>query len=223
MEQRESVRNINGHSGQTTKDYYLKENRKQDVVNTTGIMTMQNKPGVPDSSEQNDNENFTFDQDFTPVALPMHGDENWRVSFEPRDPVVFDLKQFGAKSVQHSSLPFRDEVVTQTTVKTINLDEGVIGSKHPEKNLNARKAQWTDEEIDTVGEWCIKTLKTNPSLEPCIISKCNSYIMKTKAVREIFHPLHIASSARLRYGYDRYRMKHNIPFGAAANALYEMP
>ena len=102
-------------------------------------------------------------------------------------------------------------------VTTLNLNEGIIGSKHPDKNVKAQKAKWTDEEVDAVGEWCLATLHTKPEWGPSIISKCLAYIMKTKNIRELFHPIHIASSARLRYGYDKYRMKHNIPVGIIHN------
>jgi hypothetical protein len=80
--------------------------------------------------------------------------------------------------------PYRS--TTDLPITTLNLNEGIIGSKHPDQNVMAQKARWTDKEVDTVGEWCLATLHTKPEWGPCIISKCLSYIMKSKAIRELF-------------------------------------
>jgi len=147
-------------------------------------------------------------------------DENidWKALFDDGENCnIMDGVNLFDSNVAMQINPYTSAQPLPLPVATLNLNEGIIGLKHPDQNGRARKAKWTDEEVDIVGEWCLSTLQSKPEWGPCIISKCLAYIMKTKNIREVFHPLHVASSARLRYGYDKYRMKHGIPMGIIEN------
>ena len=84
---------------------------------------------------------------------------------------------------------------------------GSVGSKHPCINMpsSQKRAQWTNEEINFVGWWCTETLAINPLLANKIVSQCLNFIMSNKEARSIFHPIHVLSSGRLKYGYDVYK------------------
>ena len=227
--QRTAISNISGHSSRVTKDYYVRMERKEDVKNSN--VAFASFGGVHEDSVLNENEpsrlnvvdnedqesswiegsfdDSLFDNEFlvTPEPACIKSVNGYGVKrsssetqlnhdFEFRHAIDFSLNQVDGKEVYNTSL---------------NMQGGAIGANHPEKNFQAKKAMWTDEEVDIVGNWCVETLKKRPEWAGCIISKCNNYIMQDKNIRQLFHPLHVASSARLRYGYDKYRMKHNIP------------
>jgi hypothetical protein len=210
-EQRESISNINGHSSSTTKDYYVKLSRHDDVSNTVNAFdAFQSQYASPSK------ESIIYkDQQCT-----SYKDENidWKALFDDGENCnIMDSVNLFDSNVAMQINPYTSIQPLPLPVATLNLNEGIIGLKHPDQNEKARKAKWTDEEVDIVGEWCLSTLQSKPEWGPCIISKCLSHIMKNKSIREVFHPIHIASSARLRYGYDKYRIKHGIPVGIIEN------
>ncbi len=52
-----------------------------------------------------------------------------------------------------------------------------------------------------------KNIEANPAWEKTIVSKCTKYIKSTPAVREIFHPIHITDSTRLRHGLETFNKR----------------
>jgi hypothetical protein len=199
--QREAISNVNGHSSQTTKDYYLRANRIQDVKNSAAAFQKMVSPLEPagDNMEEDNSSwmtNLFDDDDLIDESSVGYNLLNGRVFNEAAVPSIFT----------------NDEVVS-SAYETNLRPQSKVGESHPEKKSNLRRAEWTDAEVEFVGQWCSKTLRDRPEWSDSIISKCNNFIVHDEEIRKLFHPNHIASSARLRYGYDKYRMKHGIPIG----------
>jgi hypothetical protein len=94
----------------------------------------------------------------------------------------------------------------------MNTISGIIGSKHPhfDPSGNQLRATWTEAEIDFVGNWCNKNIQDNPAWEKTIVSRCTKYIKSTPAIRELFHPIHISDSTRLRHGLEAFNKKRKV-------------
>lgn len=203
LSQREAISNVNGHSSQTTKDYYLRANRMQDVKNAAVAFKKMSSPLEPagDNMEEDNSSWMTnlFDDD---ELIEESSVENI-VGYN-----LLNERVFNEAAVR--SIYSNDEVVP--SVYETNLrPQSKVGESHPEKKANVRRAEWTDAEVEFIGEWCSKTLRERPEWSDSIISKCNNFIVHDEEIRKLFHPNHVASSARLRHGYDKYRMKHGIP------------
>ena len=66
-----------------------------------------------------------------------------------------------------------------------------------------RRVPWTDKEISIVGTWCKSYRKEHP-FTTNVVSKCLNYI-RSSSVKTYFHPHHIADSARLRWGWQKFQ------------------
>ena len=240
--QREAISNVNGHSSQTTRDYYLKASRVEDVKNSAAAFDKMLSPGSmevfdktlsPDSLEDEDSSSWLanlFDNDEIMEVDNIESDNNGapsifneqlfngtetavkNISFNTNNgtPSMLNEQVFNEAAVRN--IYFNDETVSNVYETNLR-SQSKVGENHPEKNPNAKRAEWTDAEVEFIGEWCSKTLKKRPEWSESIISKCNHFIIHDEEIRKLFHPNHIASSARLRHGYDKYRMKHGIPIG----------
>jgi hypothetical protein len=91
-------------------------------------------------------------------------------------------------------------------------DYGTVGLKHPDINMNCKKlrATWTQDEINYVGVWCTEYLLRRPEWAGKIVAECRNNILGNGAIRELFHPIHLASSGRLKYGYDAWKKNQNV-------------
>lgn len=186
--QKHAIENVNGHDSATTRDYYVKRKRRQDAQNSFDAFD------IFDASIEQGNDQTEFPNDASQQvtsnaqnALPQYEtalDDSYLRSL--LDDLVYDIPNENKNEQGTSS--------------------GVVGSKHPyfDPLGNQLRAPWTDEEIDFVGNWCIKNIQANPAWEKTIVARCTKYIKSTPAVREIFHPLHISDSTRLRYGFEAF-------------------
>ena len=212
LSQREAISNVNGHSSQTTKDYYLRANRMQDVKNSAAAFQKMVSPLEPALEPAEDN---------------MEGDNSsWMTNLFDNDEFIEESSvenniNIGGYNLLNERV-FNDAAVRSfysnddavPSVYETNLrPQSKVGESHPEKKSNVRRAEWTDAEVEFIGEWCCKTLRERPEWSDSIISKCNNFIIHDEEIRKLFHPNHIASRARLRHGDDKYRMKHGIHIG----------
>jgi hypothetical protein len=176
--QRHAIQNVNGHDGQTMKDYYLKKSRRKDAKNAFDAFDIYDEVnGIINNVESSaDLDNFTEE------AV-----------------LEFDLENCFMDEVETN---MEVESDTRTSLQTT----GIVGCKHPDfnKSENQMRATWTDFEIETVGTWCEENKVTNPKWAKSILSKCVKYIKGDAKLREHFHQLHIFDSARLNHGWKMY-------------------
>jgi hypothetical protein len=78
----------------------------------------------------------------------------------------------------------------------------VAGNLHPHFASTNKRVPWSAAELNYVGSWC-----TANSHLCNVVAKCLHSIKNDPLVLPIFHPIHIADSARLRHGWDKYRNK----------------
>jgi hypothetical protein len=76
----------------------------------------------------------------------------------------------------------------------------VAGTLHPHFASTAKRVPWSKAELNYVGTWCTSNIHFNN-----VVAKCLHSIRNDPAVLPLFHPIHIADSARLRHAWDTYR------------------
>jgi len=175
-QQKNAIENINGHDSATVRDYYLKKSRKRDADLAFEAFDL-------------------FDGTTNPQDDDAFDDNCYDALFQPAE-----------ENLEKSIL---DEFMNpeNTVSKSVGSVEGVIGCKHPHFNQNETqlRAPWTKEEIEFVGNWCRTTIAAQPAWAKTIVAKCVKHIKASPSVREIFHPLHIYDSSRLRYAFDTFQ------------------
>ena len=177
--QKLAIENVNGHDSATTRDYYVRKKRKQDAINSLEAFS------IFDAKDDNEKDDSIYQDD----AL---------------------LDTLDDKDLFESCLEtFLEE--EEDPQDAFNSTSGVVGIKHPHYDPTATplRVPWTDAEIDFVGNWCKTNIEANPAWEKTIVSKCTKYIKSTPAVREIFHPIHITDSTRLRHGLETFNKRQN--------------
>ena len=81
------------------------------------------------------------------------------------------------------------------------------GSRHPDQTKPLApgvRFQWTDSEIQYVGEWCTKYITAHPHDHTFVVSKCLAAIRSDAAAVPIFHRSHIMNTVRLKHGLLMY-------------------
>jgi hypothetical protein len=188
--QRHAIQNVNGHDGQTMKDYYLKKSRRQDAKNAFDAFDIYDELNGfidnVDSTEAVDLENSFTNEMESKTDLLKNSFEN----------------ETSCDEVVRSRTEITEDQALQPTT-------GIVGCRHPEfnKSENQMRATWTDFEIETVGKWCEENKITNPKWSKCMLSKCVKHIKSDKVLREHFHQLHIFDSARLNHGWKMYLIR----------------
>ena len=190
--QRHAIQNVNGHDGQTMKDYYLKKSRRQDAKNAFDAFDIYDEVNrINNNVDSSANLNNSFTEE---GVMELDFENNLMDEMKSNMDVLNNLIE-SDKSYDEASLP--------TT--------GIVGCKHPEFNKSEKqmRATWTDFEIETVGKWCEENKITNPKWSKCMLSKCVKHIKSDKELREHFHQLHIFDSARLNHGWKVYLSRKN--------------
>jgi hypothetical protein len=204
--QRHAIQNVNGHDGQTMRDYYLKKSRRKDAKNASDAFDIYDDVnGIinnVDSSVDYDSANFDNIAEETMMNLNL---ENFFMD-------EIEANRNECDNLIQSDISY-DEVFPETNQASLPTT-GIVGCKHPDfnKSENQMRASWTDFEIETVGKWCEENKITNPKWSKSILSKCVKYIKSDAKLREYFHQLHIFDSARLNHGWKVYlnRKQNNL-------------
>jgi len=177
MQQKEAVHNINGHTSQVCNDFYIHEDRLDDAKNARDAFNSLPRPP----------------QMPRPLSLLQ----------QPEDPPadfnldLFDFELNEPELISDTWLPADNPVAA---------DWGSLRDDYPTRKTD-KKAVWTVAEVDYVGSWCSKTLRTSPHMKN-IVAKCLKHIRSDPAAKPIFHELHVFDSARLRNGYRCWLDKH---------------
>lgn len=185
-EQRASIHAINGHSGATTKDYYIQKVRGNDVQHAREAFqamfgAAQDAAAAAEHvvAEAADVEEVPSDASaWSPMPLPINAQSS-RTPPMPMSPPP--------------ALP----VTWQQRPAVVAID---FGTAHPDYQNTSVKARWTDEEKDYIGQWCARKLNENP-LTFNVVAKCRKHILNDPDAWPIFHANHVLDSGRLRNGY----------------------
>jgi hypothetical protein len=194
-EERAAVMNINGHSSQVTKEYYIRNEREADVAN--GCSAFKKCADLESSHSQSL---------FTPDA----GAERWTGSSSSASRFIdttesnnigIEYDFIECDTMNNSALSFEEEF--GLTVEDFSSLQALdYGAKHPNQNKDALRVAWSNEEIKIIGHWCDNALRTNPQWSSTIVARCLTFISSNDEARQYFHPHHVEDSSRLRHGYD---------------------
>jgi hypothetical protein len=148
--QKDAITDLNGHSSQVTRDYYLKTDR-----------LAQSKAGRQGFAQM--------------IGLPVDQGK-------------------------------QDELLHWPDEDTPNVP--IYGVAHPDKdNPITKRARWTHEEVNFIGEWIKRYLGENPHATR-VLSKLLHHIWKTPSCHPIFHPRHVLTTTRLKSGLSAYEKEH---------------
>jgi hypothetical protein len=187
-EDRVAISNVNGHTGRTTMDYYVQQNRIADARLSNNVFHQ---------IIGGDNE---VDTGFVGGGVS-----------NPPPPAVQDV--IINNNDDHT---YRPDFNTNIYTLVAPGPGTAWGSDHPNFGQRVSRATWTETEIATVGTWCATKIRETPALRKQIVKHCYEYFTTTgrSNVVAIFHPLHIESATRLRHGF---RIAAQLPEFAILN------
>ena len=212
-EERASVMNINGHSSQVTKDYYVREDRVQDVFNgCAAFQKLAASSPHPSRSTVASCDSLPHPSRSTAASCDSspHPSRSTAASCDYPTPcavidvdrIEYDFLECGTTNdlVFSNNLSFEEEFGLNTDFFQPTVV--VFGEKHPNQNSDAQRVAWSDAEVKIIGRWCQNSLRLHPEWKGNIVARCLSFINSSDDARPYFHPRHVEDSARLRHGYD---------------------
>lgn len=216
--QKDAVQNINGHSSQTTRDYYLLEDRAQDVVDAHAAFGSTLTPAPLPSCERQ----HCYAAEVLDDLVSHMSDDELLLTPEPTPasiaatlqplPLPLSLASVwpSPKSLPASPNPGAPPPVAPpppplaacwtTSLQPVTLD---WGSKHPDKDSTKPTAEWTFEEKDYLGKWFAQYRVQFPDSQN-VAANCLKHIRTDPHAVAIFHKHHTLNSARLRNGHRQY-------------------
>jgi hypothetical protein len=197
IDERDSVQKINGHSGITAQKYYIKRSRIKDAENALNV----HRKLLGHSDTYPAIHNDTND---TPCSTT-----SWMIDSLIVDTPVIDFPIFedstampdnsDSISVECETLPMILDFDADTSITQINSSVSLSSNID-----NVRRVPWTEQEIRIVGTWCKLYREQHPGNNK-VVANCLHYIRSDKNVMKYFHPHHVADSARLRWGWQKFQ------------------
>jgi len=219
-EARKAVSNINCHSGEIVDQYYLKKKKKDEVALSREVMTAflhdnsnNLKSTINLHTDSDSDSDCSSDSDFHDDCSPR------RLAFETSDaienspihPIDASWLSFptsasrGHTATITATIPQTDTSCSFPTLTT-------WGRNHPDNQReggDGKRITWTPEETDYVGTLGLSLIKNNPEAKTHLMATMLKIIKKDPDARHIFHPHHVAYSARLKSGFNKYMEKRN--------------
>lgn len=209
-----AVQNINGHSSEVTRDYYLYEDRVEDVHRARAAFTA----GVEDLGYADDvlaalveddgvTEQVThppqhlLDLPAAQHVVPMP--QVQPVHYSPSTPTQRPPPpQHSAACPLPAPLPLPSFATPPrahwSTAATIEW-----GTAHPDYGTAGATARWTWAEKSYLGEWCARFTQDFPEATNVVAKALKAIKMDSQAIA-IFHAHHTLNSARLRHGLRQF-------------------
>lgn len=191
--QRTAVQNINGHSSDITRDYYLLEDRVADVYAAKSAFEATMGENIQRLADEMCTEDATTPQSPACTQWPLVDSppfsplSTWSQStpqpFTP-SPLKWPPSQYAAAPRSAATAP----------------DWGTL---HPDYKSGKTTARWTVEEKSVLGSWCTAFLETHTDNNN-FLAQCLKHIQSRPELVAIFHPIHTLDSARLRTGWRTY-------------------
>lgn len=192
-QERNAVMNVNGHGGAVTKDYYIMEDRVNDVIHasrafeaTLGVHSHRipsNPLEVQGTPVRHMSEGLV-DNTTERIAVPNSRSVNPLINIAKRVKTTPSAMQWGAN---HPSPP------------------------------SLQRAVWTHAEKEYVGNWCDNFQRQYGGGVKTVVSKCYKHLMRDRPphAMAIFHHQHVLDSARLRHGHRQYKKERSSTYHPA--------
>lgn len=218
--QRSAVQNINGHTSATTRDYYLLEDRVEDVYHAREAfgeeVRLNNEPDIgymddvldeliSEDGSRADWDNTTSNPWVPPPPLPLPLP---LIAALPQPQRVHPVSTApGPALVDRYSSPVptaRDEYSLPQWALPMSPPQVMDwGTAHPDYKTKKPTAQWTLEEKNYLGGWCQRYQQEHPDSRN-VVAKCLKYLRSDPRAVAIFHAHHTLNSARLRNGLRQF-------------------
>jgi hypothetical protein len=190
-----SVQAINGHSSQVTADYYIQEDRAQNVA--------QARSAFERCVVQPEQASTHLEHDVqreVPAPIPLAA-----LMLAPASVVTMPPP---ARSPQMALSPPPGATVRPVHfnpwAQTEPLAAADWGSAHGSYGTDCKKAPWTDEEVRYVGNWCDQHPPAPNGHSQNLVAMCLRHIRSDPVALSIFHQHHVLDNGRLRHGYRKY-------------------
>lgn len=202
--QRTAVQNINGHSSNVTKDFYLLEDRVADVHAARAAFQLEMDENIDRMADEMTAEDVVSPQNLassqwalfdTPLGSPLPA---WS-HFAPATPLSSPPAGFTPAPLQWSPAPQRPAEYRATPAVP------QWGTQHPDYKSTKSTAQWTLDEKNFVGGWCTKFSTQFPDNHNAV-AQCLKHIQTRPELVAIFHEHHTLNSTRLRAGWRTYQL-----------------
>lgn len=211
-EARKAVSKINCHSGEIVDQYYLKKQKKDEVALSREVMTAlsHDRNLMSTINLQTESDSDDYDE-----WLPR------RLTFIPTTKMSDTVGSVPTPQIDTSFSSFETSAIETTrSVPIPQIDTSCSsfptlanwGQKHPDNQKeggDGKRITWTPEETDYVGTLGLSLIKNNPAAKSNLMATMLKIIKKDPKARQIFHPHHVAYSARLKSGFNKYMEKKN--------------
>ncbi len=218
---RGAVMNINGHTSQVCKDYYIHDDRVADRINSAiafqtwvdvekGIQ--RSPPVIPVTKLKTFVAPATTAMCTTvlavsPIVTPSLDMLDVCIDAilpaSPRDEIDYLENTSPLSMSSHVSMTFEEEYnLMESEVKIFE-----FGSNHPNQDKYAKRVKWTDTEIKIVGRWCDLHQETNPEWKNIIVSKCLAFVKQDENACKYFHINHVSDSTKFRHAYTEWKVR----------------
>jgi hypothetical protein len=210
--QRAAVQNINGHSSETTKAYYLLEDRTEDVLCSRGALIEDIDDVTGNDYDATDDVHYSrsalmdeLSDKMSELAEDLTDDElNTRNCPLPLPLTLSPRSTQSTLVALRSPPPLPPPRVCLSRVHTPILQHMDWGTEHPDYGITTKgTAIWTDAEKQFLGQWCTNYRTNYPEVKS-VVAKCLHHIRTNPSAIKIFHKHHILNSARLRNGVRQY-------------------
>ena len=195
-----SVQAINGHSSQVTEDYYIQEDRAQDVAQARSAF--QRCMGQSQDAYHEEPSVVYASSDAADGDDPPARDSPAQLDTPAPQPPV---PQPQAPAVLPAST---HPVLVPAAFPQWPINDAASatdwGGEHPHYGIDGAKAPWTEAEVRYIGQWCDQQLAASGGHSHNLVARCWRHIGSDPAAVAIFHPHHVLDNARLRHGYRKY-------------------
>ena len=202
---RDSIQNINGHSGITAQKYYQKRSRIDDMENaSTVINQLLSSSSCPiDLSQRFELEIEHTSPELESTLSPViHCPSTSLVAPEFDITTLFPVIHGPSTSLLAPVIPDNIALLPSPCSDSVRK---VAWTETPSPcSDSVRKVAWTETEIQIVGNWCNLYRQQHPGSKT-VVASCLQHIRRDKAVEKHFHPHHIADSTRLRWGWQKFQ------------------
>ena len=207
--ERGAVMNVNGHTSQVVQDYYLHEDRVADRTHSSAAF--QKWVAAEKRTRSIDYTPFHHDASIPalePLSIVNTDDEPLSDDFTTDNLLREDLSCEWVHDLEYADTVTAEDSFEQKFNLNNNTSGGVsiqYGELHPNKDANAKRIKWTQEEIKIVGHWCEDNLLKHPEWSSIIVSRCLTFIKGDYNARKYFHPNHVTDSTKLRHAYIQFK------------------
>lgn len=209
-EEKFAVHKINGHTSGVAQDYYVQQDRANDVFHARQAFARLGGGSSSTFDEpRNHSSKSSADGDY------YEGNDDYEVAIEEEyaDP---ENSGSGSGIINSGSgtlplplpllpmLPHQEEYAGMVANWQQNDDLAAAdwGTAHPDYG-KTKRARWTKEEVSYIGRFCDNFLANNP-YSNTVVAQCLHHINEDPAALPIFHAIHTFDSGRLRNGYRIY-------------------